>query len=435
MVDTRSRRAEPRARDARGWRCAWVCSEVRPTGATQICSDFWMGDAGDRIYSACGNGFVSSSDVATDMLYPVGCRSFPAARRDARDRRSIPPSSASWRLDTGLRRQTCRNGQCERYLRWQTDQTGTALDLLPTRQQAGIAPAAGVFGYVRRDARDFAPRSVRSGRQPGVLHRRRSRSWPRQPGAEARLKPHRPMSLSARSAVARGPAIRTRAAIHTDPWFLSVKATRPCPRSTPRSSSLSPPRWASGLRLISGAVHPSASAGRRLESSELPPGLVLLQHRADARRERPDALAVESSCRQDPRRRHVVGRCTRCCASRPARHLPPQLSAPTRPPSPAAGGCWKRHARGDQPLRQRRRPRRGQHLARAVLQHRPVARRRCRRRAGHAVAGLHAPWPFLALLAIVLALMALLLWEAQGASWAGAAAARQRFRGETRTST
>ena len=49
------------------------------------------------------------------------------------------------------------------------------------------------------------------------------------------------------------------------------------------------------------------------------------------------------------------------------------------------GGADGRHARGDQPRRQADDARLGQHLARAVLEHRPVAPRR-RRRAVHALA-------------------------------------------------
>jgi len=38
-------------------------------GDWSICGDFWFAQAGDRIYTACGNTFAATADHATDMVY------------------------------------------------------------------------------------------------------------------------------------------------------------------------------------------------------------------------------------------------------------------------------------------------------------------------------------------------------------------------------
>jgi len=38
-------------------------------GDWALCGNFWFGEAGDRIYTACGNTFTSDADLSKDMLY------------------------------------------------------------------------------------------------------------------------------------------------------------------------------------------------------------------------------------------------------------------------------------------------------------------------------------------------------------------------------
>ena len=144
--------------------------------------------------------------------------------------------------------------------------------------------------------------------------------------------------------------------------------------------------WASGLRLY--AVLFLVGLAGTLGWVDLPAGRATAAASADAHRQRADARRRVLR-RQDPRRRHAVGRDAHA-AAHPRRRG-------------ARGGRFRRrlghrhrrrraarrHAGGDQPLRQGDDARRGQHLARAVLQHRPLARRRCCR-ARRAVAGLGA---------------------------------------------
>lgn len=123
-------------------------------GDYEICSDFWMGDAGDRIYSACGNGFVSSTDVATDMLYAGRLPVIPSGPAMLPVIVAFADSSKLGQLaflDTGPCSRNASVTECETYLRLTDATNGQLLSTYwapPVGNEQGSRRQRGVFlGY------------------------------------------------------------------------------------------------------------------------------------------------------------------------------------------------------------------------------------------------------------------------------------------------